>query len=313
MKKSRLFKLNIIMLVTVLLFGLLCCNQTEDETVVSNEINIYYINRDETFLTEVPVIIESEEMYDKVDEVISYMKTTPSIKTLKADISGELSLNDYIITDDQIYLDFNSTYKALTPSQEILLRAALVKTLCQVEGIKYVAITVEGESLVNRNGLTIGLMNESSFVDIKESALNGVETMEATLYFASEDGHELIPVVREIEYNTNTQVEKALIEELIKGPNNHESYQTINPNTDIIDISVKDQVCYINLSSDFLDGVDKVDSNICIYSIVDTLTELGNISKVQFFVEGESKITFRETVNLDTTFLRNLDLIRDNQ
>ncbi len=83
MKKSRLFKLNIIMLVTVLLFGLLNCNQTEDETVVSNEINIYYINRDETFLTEVPVIIESEEMYDKVDEVISYMKTTPSIKTLK--------------------------------------------------------------------------------------------------------------------------------------------------------------------------------------------------------------------------------------
>ena len=54
-------------------------------------------------------------------------------------------------------------------------------------------------------------------------------------------------------------------------------------------------------------------SNDSIYSIVDTLTELGNISKVQFFIEGESKITFRETVNLDTTFLRNLDLIRDNQ
>ena len=101
------------------------------------------------------------------------------------------------------------------------------------------------------------------------------------------------------------------MEELIKGPNAEGAYPTINPATKVANVTVKDGVCYVNLDETFLTQVYSVNSEVTIYSIVNSLVELDNVNKVQILVNGESQISYRESMNLNTTFGRNLDLVED--
>ena len=118
-----------------------------------------------------------------------------------------------------------------------------------------------------------------------------------------------MPVSRSVEYNTNVSLEKLVMEQLILGPSKLEAYPTINPATKVINVTVNDGTCYVNLDQTFLTQVYTVSSEVTIYSIVNSLVELDNVNKVQILINGESEISFRESMNLNTTFGRNLDLI----
>jgi germination protein M len=52
-----------------------------------------------------------------------------------------------------------------------------------------------------------------------------------------------------------------------------------------------------------------VTSEVTIYSITNSLIELGGVNQVQIMVEGESNLMYREKISLDTLFERNLELI----
>ena len=49
-----------------------------------------------------------------------------------------------------------------------------------------------------------------------------------------------------------------------------------------------------------------------IYSIVNSLTEIPGISRVQILVNGETDLVYRESIRFDTIFSRNLDIIEEN-
>lgn len=107
-------------------------------------------------------------------------------------------------------------------------------------------------------------------------------------------------------------MEKLIVEQLINGPSEQvkgEVYPTINPDTKIISVMVKDGTCYVNLSENFLTAAGNVTSDVTIYSIANSLVELSNVNKVQIAVEGETNIMFRENTSLVTLFERNLDIV----
>ena len=95
----------------------------------------------------------------------------------------------------------------------------------------------------------------------------------------------------------------------MKGPLMEGAYPTINPSTKIISVSVKDGICYVNLGSDFLSQPNSVSAEVTIYSITNSLVELSNVNKVQISIGGETNITYREKIDLNNLFERNLDLL----
>ncbi len=104
-------------------------------------------------------------------------------------------------------------------------------------------------------------------------------------------------------------MEKLVVEKLIEGPKSENVYPTINPETKIVSVTVKDGTCYVNLSSDFLTQPYNVTSEVTLYSITNSLVELPNINKVMISVNGETNISYREKVSLNQAFERNLDLL----
>ena len=87
-------------------------------------------------------------------------------------------------------------------------------------------------------------------------------------------------------------------------------YPSINPNTKIRGVTVKDNICYVNLSEDFLTQTTNVAPDVTIYSITNALVELENVNKVQISIEGNNAVVFRDTYELTTLFERNLDILK---
>ena len=104
-------------------------------------------------------------------------------------------------------------------------------------------------------------------------------------------------------------MEKLVVEQLISGPVNGETWPTISPDTKLVNITVRDNICYLTFDSAILTAVNNVTTDVTIYSIVNSLVELSNINKVQISIDGNKDGKFRDKYEASTVFERNLSLV----
>ena len=83
--------------------------------------------------------------------------------------------------------------------------------------------------------------------------------------------------------------------------------------TKILGITVKDGICYLNLSEDFLTVVYPVTEDVILYSLVNSLTELPNVNKVQISIDGNTERYFGDHINLESLYERNLELLNPQE
>ena len=148
------------------------------------------------------------------------------------------------------------------------------------------------------------------FIDNAGNEISTYEKVKLTLYLANESGDGLKKVTRTVVYNSNISAERLIVEQLIAGTlEDEKAFPTINPDTKIISINVKDGICYVDLDSTFLTQIYNVTADVTIYSITDSLAELSNVNKVQISINGDTNVTYRENTSLSTVFERNLELV----
>ena len=138
--------------------------------------------------------------------------------------------------------------------------------------------------------------------------MNSYETVDLTLYFASEDGKKFSEEMRNVTYRADTLLEQVAVEQLIAGPRNG-GRAVLPPETKILSVSVNENICYLNFSKEFLNPVSGVSPDVSIYALVDTLTGLKTVQRVRISVEGSQTVLFRDTVSLDALFEQNLDYV----
>ena len=278
---------------------------------------IYYLDRDNNHIMalEYELKASQEDRTEVVQELLGQLQT-PADKVDYSPAIQDFSVLDFTLLEEQITLNLSQEYKALDPIEEVLTRAALVKTLTQLESISYVTIQVNGENLLDNSGGTVGVMTADTFIDNTGEEMKNYEETQLTLYFANISGDGLIKVNRSLVYNTNISKEKLVVEQLIKGPLDQngakadEILPTLNPQTRVLSVNVKDGICYVNLDNSFLTTTYNANADTVIYSLVNSLTELPGVIKVQIAVEGETKITYREKYDLSSLFEANPDLVK---
>lgn len=286
------------------------CSKTEEK---GTPVDISYLNKSETKLVTETHYFESEDTKERIVEVLTLLCSVPDNKELKATLTTGINIITYSYDGEQVIVSLGEKYKELPKTTEVLTRAALVRSLTNIPGVRYVMITVNGESLTDLSGNAIGIMTADMFVN---NAGTQVETVESKvnlrLYFANESGDGLITVNRELTHNadvSNVPMEKLVVEQLISGPANDKTYPTISPGTKLINSTVKDGVCYLTFDSTLITAVNNVTTDVTIYSIVNSLVELSNINKVQIAIEGNKDGKFRDKYELSTVFERNLSLV----
>ena len=274
-------------------------------------INVYYVNREETRIFSSPYMDELDisDVNDSVMELIDELKRVPEKLEYEAPIAGDVELLDVTLSDKLLTLNFAPGYAEVSSVREILLRAAIVRTLTQIDGVDFVTFLVNGEPLADAKGNIIGNMSADTFIYNAGNEINAYERMQLTLYFANEEGDGLIPVYRTVVYNSNIALERLVVDQLILGPQNDIANPTINPATGVLRVSVSDGICYVDLDSAFLTEPYAVQPQVALYSIVNSLAELPGINKVQILIGGETNVDFMESINLSNVLERNLDIV----
>lgn len=296
-----------------ILFGILlfCSACTTGETDESGTAyRIYYVNQEETKIVEREYLSETTDSESLFDEIIGQLAAASERMEYESPLEEEFALLGHTLDNGLLTLDFDERYKNLRGTREVLVRASIVRTLTQLPGVERVAFTVKGEQLVDSAGAAVGVMAADTFIDNAGNEINAYEKVDLKLYFANGSGDLLVEENRRnVVYNSNISLEKLVLEKLVEGPLTEGAYPTINPTTKVLSVTVKDGICYVNLSNDFLNQPYSVTSRVTIYSITNSLVELSNVNKVQISIEGENNISYRENVNLNNVLERNLDIL----
>lgn len=280
------------------------CNKQEPINEEKHEYGYYTVDYAKSCMNYQGYDTDTTDEAQLVNELVSKVVIENYMKTIeKPTIS---------ITNEIVYLNYTAEYTNIDTITEVLYRAAMVKTLTQLEKVSYVYFYVEGQPLKYADGTTVGMMTASDFVEDTDDSINNLIWTEITLYFADETGQKLVENTIEVAYKKTASLERLVVEQLIDGPDTAGSYAVLPSGLKVLSISVKDGVCYVNFDSTFLSETANVSSEVSIYAIVNSLCELTAVNKVQIMVNGDSQKVFRDSISLDTLFERNLDLIQED-
>lgn len=288
----------------LVLVGMLCTACGGERESRGTPVQVYYVSSAETKVEMHPCQLESENLEGQLEEVLQYLGTNPPKLEYKAPLAMGFAVLDVKLEEGRVTLNVDGAYGQLSVTTEVLVRAALTRTLTQLDGISYVGITVDGGQLYDSLGSPVGWMSAEQFIDNDGSEINTYELAKVKLYYANEDGTKLVSVYRQRRYASSTPLERIVVEELIAGPGTKETglYPSVNPATKLINVITKDGICYVNLDASFLTVFSNVSTEGSVYSIVNSLAELNNVNKVQILVNGEVPANF-------STFERNLDIV----
>lgn len=286
----------------VIIFCLALCillSGCKTQGVEESKMHVYYLNADGNALLQDDCSeLDVEKAWKKIQEL--------SVLTQKVE------LQEYQMIDGQLLLYFPKSYSELSPTTEILLRAAIVQTMVQIEDVQFVTIYVDGLPLTDTDGNIVGLMRGEDFVQNTGSSIGSYQTTELRLYFANKDGKLLKESTKtDIRYNSNTSIEKLVVEQLMKGTNASGMQPTIPKTTKLLGVSVKDGICYVNFDSKFLLDSYDLHPEVTIYSIVNSIVSNGSVLKVQILVDGASDVVYKNSVDLSRPLELRKDLIEE--
>ncbi|MCI1721639.1 MAG: GerMN domain-containing protein [Lachnospiraceae bacterium] len=309
MKMHKIHAAFAILLSAVLALSAAGCGSTDEKTVSTATV-LYYMDKDELGITSVQYTPQKQEQSEIEAELLAKLQEAPANSSLEKLLPDDVKVNSSAIEKGVLHLDFSASYKNMGKTREVLARAGIVRTMVQIEGISYVEFTVEGSPLLDEKDEKVGLMNADSFIENTGRQINSYQHADIDLYFADSAGDMLVRETRSIYYSSNKPLEWAIMERLIAGPKVEGNGAVISSDTQIIGVSTSDGICYVNLSSEFLNTSLNINEALPIYAIVDSLTANCDVRQVQFSVDGKTDVTFGEHMNLNKLYESNTDLIQ---
>jgi len=142
-------------------------------------------------------------------------------------------------------------------------------------------------------------------------AAQSTEFKSVLLFFGSSDGEHLVAVEKEIPKVEG--IARQTINALIEGPDFQSGLlPTIPAGTSLLDINVKeDGLCIVDFSEELVANMagGKLNEQLAVYSIVNTLCQFPTVDRVEFRVEGQKMDTLLGYVKLDPAVSANAQLV----
>lgn len=271
---------------------------------------VYCTNAAHTRLLTETAPIDAEKTEALVGELINRMAQPVMTAEHYSVIPEEVRVTGYLLADGQLTLTFSDSYLRMDNAAEILLRAGMVLTMSQLPEVRTVVFHIGENGLRDSSGEPVGAMTGSMFIN-NPVGINSYQYASLSLYFAGQDGDTVVREMRNVHYSSNTTLARVVMEQLLKGPINEQLRPIIDPEVDILNIAREDDLCTVNLGREFLSFSNAADlkPEVTIYGIVNSLCDVLNVNRVQFQVEGESDVLYRDTLSLNGPFHRNSELI----
>lgn len=305
-------KLSIIITALILSILMTGCSVEvhEDPGKQDAKYYLYDISSDETQL--------QKESYSPEETTADYMlkDMMQRMNSQQTDSQNRVSLlpegvqMNYSVEEDVLVVNFNSQYSSMSRARELLVRAGVVKTFLQVPGINSVRFTIENEDLTDSRGQAVGNMTADTFAEFTGTEPDAHCSNTFTLYFTDKSGQELVKEQRTVRYKRSIPKERIVLEQLMKGPLEKGHYPTIPENTEVLNVTIADRICYVAFDGVFSSYALDVPEKIPVYSVVNSLLDALDADKVQITVGGKDRLdTFGKKMELYHFYERNDKLV----
>lgn len=303
MKKQRI----IVLIGLLAVFLLAGCNVKDKEN--KKGPFLFCINAEGTALKREPYTITEENTEDAVKTMLKDLSQGQEAVEIQAAIPPGVKVKSFELEGTTLQLDMNAGYLKMDKVKEMLCRSAIVQTLTQIEGVEAVEFSVEKEPLRTKSGEVIGPMRVDSFVQDTGTTLKSYHNTSLALFYANAKGDKLISKKVNVHSLNNVSIEKLVVEQLKKDPATKGAKAILPAQTKVLNVSVKEGICYVNFSKEFLTQSFEAEPKVVLYGIVNSIISNSDVSRVQIAVEGETTMKFQESVSLNEPFERNLELV----
>lgn len=278
----------VIILICVAVFcSLFIFSIVNRKTIDRVKIEAYFPNLVENLIEREYRSISDSDNKKILSDAINILYEGPKSKNLSAFPITNLKVIDIELNDDKsAQINFSNEYNNLNAQDELFFRGSLVWTLTSLDFVDNVIIFVDSQPLKKSDGSFMGGLNRTNVVINPQISDEKTDLYLVKLYFR--DKNKLSCEERMININPNQPLERYVLEQIISGPINSDLSATVPPETKIHDIKTDEGICYVSLSGEFANkNNDSESQKFALYSIVNSLTELENINKVQFLIESE--------------------------
>ena len=270
---------------------------------------VYCLNESGTGLVKVACDIPEGDTQKAAEAVLEKLTAPAEDIEYISPVPNDVKINSCELFGGIMEIDFSSEYLDVKNIREKLMRAAVVQSLVRIDGVNAVSFTVDGKQLLDEDGNAVGLMNGDDFVETASSSPSAYQTDTLTLYFANKTGDRLVAETRDVRHSSNVSKDKLIVEKLMQGPDSEDAYPTINPGANLLSVTTKDKICYVNFDSTFLTGAYDILPELTVYSIVNSLVEGTEATQVQITINGETNAEYMDMVDLSQPFEENMDFV----
>ena len=276
------------------------CGQAEEN---EDAVRIYYIGENGKELASYEYLPETEEMGDWLVEITDIINKGTGVPETAVSLADK-KVQVLSVTYDSrtLTVDVNSVYDNLSTSDALLIRALLTKTYTQNSDIGSVKMTCGGESIKDADGDEIGKMTPAMFVDDANDDISNYREVTMTLYFADSEGSTLVPEERDVYYSINTPLEQAVVNELLKGPQENGHTALFSSDVNVLNVTISDDICYVNFDESIQNSLSGAEPELQIYSVVHSINAVCGVGKVSFSVNGSNEVMLKDKLSLDQIF-----------
>jgi germination protein M len=278
-----------------------------DEDTKMIKVTLYFPTIDNSALKKVEKEIP---VADKavLKACINALTEGPDDPTLRKPIPSGTRLLGISIREGTAIVDLSKEFLGSSGLDEVTSRLSIVNTLTEIEGVDRVRFRIEGNDMVGPSGKPLGDM-KPALLDEEGRPVPG-EMRTVVLYFSDSQAMYLVGEERDVEIPEGVSLEEVIITELMAGPRTHDLWSAIPDDTKLLSVETKNGICTVNFSREYIENSPggTAAERMAIYSVVNTLTGLEGVQKVQFLIEGKKEEVYTHT-EFDKPFSRNEDII----
>ena len=187
-------KLNLVLFLLLLCMAAGC----DKKTVSTDGIRIYYRALSENGISSYYYKPTGTDQETVINELWAKLIKSDTEKARISLIPSDLKLVRFSVENSSLGLYFDSSYQNMDTVSELLFRAGIVRTFCQVEGVESVTFFVDEKPLTNSSFAPLGAQTASDYVDIMENGLSSQKKTTLTLYYANEKGDALVKKIQNV-------------------------------------------------------------------------------------------------------------------
>ena len=232
-----------LLLLLALLSG--CAASTADTDAATMTVYRLYAGSDAGELVQPESCpLESGERAD-LDTALRLFMEKPRHSHLRRAVSGDVTLLGSTAQNGLVTLDFSENFLSLSPMEQSLAAFCATLTLCKLDDVDAVSITAGGTTVFQ------GLDAEDALLQDTDS---DPYTRRLHLYFADETDTWLVSEYHSLSLSDDTPLERYVMEELLRGPNDPALHSAIPAGTELISCRTENGVCTVDLSAAFVEN-----------------------------------------------------------